>query len=185
MIKNNRGFSLVELLVAIVILGIITGMSWPVIRRLQEDNTYRKYTNYGEILISAAKLYVDAYEKDFFLYDDDIDKLSDEELEEYRKKGQLMEGHKQCVFITFQDFKERSLIKDINMENVSCYSDYTFVRVIRDGKKYSYKYYLGCGRRNNNRLVDKPLIKTSVDFTLPDRDNILELNAHYYERCND
>jgi prepilin-type N-terminal cleavage/methylation domain-containing protein len=185
MIKNNKGFSLVELLVAIVILGIITGMSWPVIRRLQEDNTYRKYTNYGEILINAAKLYVDAYEEDLFLYDDDIDKMSAEQLAEYRNKGQLMDGNKQCVFITFQDFRERSLIKDINMENVSCYSDYTFVRVIRDDKKYSYKYYLGCGRRASSKVLDKPLLKASIDFTLPDRDNILELNAHYAERCND
>ena len=39
---NKNGFTLVELLVAIVILGIIMGMSWPAIRRLQENNTYQK-----------------------------------------------------------------------------------------------------------------------------------------------
>ena len=41
--KNTKGFTLVELLAVIVILGVITGMSWPVIRRLQEQNTLNKF----------------------------------------------------------------------------------------------------------------------------------------------
>ncbi len=182
---KNKGFTLVELLVAIVILGIIYGMSWPVIRRLQEDNTYKKYENYGDILINAAKLYVDSYEEDLFLYDDDISKLTPEQLQEYRNSGQLLEGNKQCVFITYQDFFDHSLIKDINMENISCNSAYTFVRVIRDDKKYSYKYYLGCGRRKDSKYTERALPRDRIDFTLPNKDEILVLEEHYLDRCMD
>ena len=34
--KNNKGFTLVELLVVIVILGIVTGLSFPAIKRLKD-----------------------------------------------------------------------------------------------------------------------------------------------------
>ena len=183
--KNQKGFTLVELLVAIVILGIIMTMAWPSIRRLQEANTYQKYENYGEILISAAKLYVDAYEEDLFIYEDDLERMSGGEIEGLTNAGQLMGDGKQCVFITYQDFIDHSLIKDINLENITCNSAYTFVRVIRDKKKYSYKYYLGCGRRKGSAYSGNPIPRDYIDFTLPDKDNILVLEEHYAERCND
>jgi len=183
--KNQKGFTLVELLVAIVILGIIYGMAWPSIRRLQEANTYQKYENYGDILINAAKLYVDAYEEDLFIYDDDLERMAAGEIEGLTNAGQLMGDGKQCVFITYQDFVDHALIKDINLENITCNSAYTFVRVIRDKKNYSYKYYLGCGRRKGSAYSGDPIPKDYVDFTLPDRNNILFLEGNYAERCND
>ena len=35
---NNKGFTLTELLVTIAIMGIITGLAFPSIRKLQEEN---------------------------------------------------------------------------------------------------------------------------------------------------
>ena len=43
---KKNGFTLVELLVVIVILGIITGISIPVLRGLHERNTTKKYEVY-------------------------------------------------------------------------------------------------------------------------------------------
>ncbi len=183
--KNKKGFTLVELMVAIVILGVILGMSWPVIRRLQEDNTYKKYENYGEALVTAAKLYVDAYEEDLFLYEDDLEKMTEDQKNAYYATGQLMAGDIQCVFITFQDFRVHSLVKDINMENISCNSPYTFVRVIKNKRKYSYKYYLGCGRRKRSSNTDNPLTLNQIDFSLPDQENILPLEGNYLQRCQE
>ena len=44
--KCNKGFTLVELLVTISILGLITAMSMPIIRNIIEANTLKKYITY-------------------------------------------------------------------------------------------------------------------------------------------
>ena len=129
--KNNKGFTLVELLVTIVILGVISGMAFPLVRGLQERNTYTKYEKYGESLIAAAKLYINSYEEDVFRYEDDL-------TESERNVGQ-------CEFITYADMHEKSLINDLSMDGVTCNSPNTFVKVTRKKGKYTYQYYLGCG----------------------------------------
>ena len=48
--KCNKGFTLVELLVTISILGLITAMSMPIIRNIIEANTLKKYIAYVDAL---------------------------------------------------------------------------------------------------------------------------------------
>ena len=155
---NRKGFTLVELLVTMVILGIVTAMSWPVISRVQENNTRTKYEKYGEAAIAAAKVYVDSYEEDLFYYEDDI-------TEESQEAGQ-------CAFITYLDLKEHSLLKPFESKGMTCSSNYTFVIVKRVKGKYTYKYYLGCG--NETDLAEDPpnlLPKQKVNFILPTNDS--------------
>ena len=59
-IKKIKGFTLVELLVTVSILGLITAMSIPVIRNIIEANTIKKYTTYKDSVETSAKLYVDS-----------------------------------------------------------------------------------------------------------------------------
>jgi prepilin-type N-terminal cleavage/methylation domain-containing protein len=63
---KHKGFTLVELLVTIVILGIITGISIPIIRNIQAHNQMRKYTTYMDSLKTSAKLFMNSYEEDLF-----------------------------------------------------------------------------------------------------------------------
>lgn len=179
---NNKGYTLVELMMAIIIIGIIMGMSFPAIRKIQESNTNQKYTTYGESLVAAAKLYVDAYEEDLFLYEDDFDKMSLAELNNQMKNGTLLPDKSQCAFISYEDFKERMLIKDISINGITCYNKNTFVRVIRKDGKYSYKYYLACGKQTK-KIQDTPISDSKVSFTWPDRYQISELTGQMYERC--
>ena len=58
--KKTEGFTLVELLLTISILGLITAMSIPVIRNIIEANTLKKYTTYKDSVETSAKLYVDS-----------------------------------------------------------------------------------------------------------------------------
>lgn len=135
--KNTKGFTLVELLAVIVILGVITGMSWPVIRRLQEQNTLNKFEYYGKSLIDAAKVYVDSYEEDTF-YDEAV----------LQKHTNLLPAGKgQCITITLADLKAKALAKDYQADNMSCMNKGTFVQVIKNGSKYTYKYFLACGTK--------------------------------------
>ena len=59
--NNNKGFTLVELLVVIVILGIITGLSIPLLRNVRENNQKKEYNTYMDTLKYSAKLYIDSY----------------------------------------------------------------------------------------------------------------------------
>lgn len=127
--NNKKGFTLVELLVVIVILGIITAMSIPLIRNISENGNERKYTTYSKSLIDSAKLYVNSYSKDLF--------------------GNNTTG---CAYIKFSDLKDKSLVKDIQIENTSCNTDNTFVRVVKIEDNYSYVAQLGCGTVKNNKV---------------------------------
>lgn len=52
MSRNNKVFTLVELLVAIVILGIITGMSIPLVKNVKNNNENKKYEIYSDLLLN-------------------------------------------------------------------------------------------------------------------------------------
>lgn len=57
--KNNKGFTLTELLVTIAIMGIITAIAFPAITKLQQENKEEEYKSYEKILVNGAKLYMD------------------------------------------------------------------------------------------------------------------------------
>lgn len=58
---NSKGFTLTELLVTIVVMGIITGLAFPSIRKLQEENKNEEFKAYEKVVINAAKVYMDTY----------------------------------------------------------------------------------------------------------------------------
>ncbi len=135
---NRRGFTLVELLVAVAILGIITGMSIPLIRNIREKNEQKKYNTYGDSLISASKLYRDSYEDDLF-------------------------GHKNsgCALVSYSQLKEKNLIKDFPDNRISCNSSDTLVRIVKLNQKYGYSYQLYCGGKSASGEAIHPTFQSS------------------------
>ena len=127
--KNRNGFTLVELLVVIVILGIVTGLSIPLIRNIQEDNKDKEYKTYMNTMRYSTRLYVDSYGEDLF--------------------GRHKSG---CVNVSYFDLYQKGLIKDIPIDNVSCATDNTFVRVVKLDGKYGYSTSIGCGNVINNNV---------------------------------
>lgn len=133
--KSRKGFTLVELLVTIVILGIITGISIPIIRNVQANMVEKKYTTYYDSMKSSAKLYNDSYNEDMF-------------------------GHNKAgvYCISYEQLEEKNLIKDISVEDVTCNSKFkTFVRVTKLDDKYVYTPFLECVSKTDNTKVQKVL----------------------------
>ncbi len=120
--KNRKGFTLVELLVVVVILGIVTGLSIPLIRNIQQSNQDREYSTYMDNLKYSAKLYIDSYGEDLF--------------------GRHKSG---CAIIRYNELHEKGLLKDIAIDKVSCGSEDTFVKVVKMDDKYGYATSIGCG----------------------------------------
>ena len=61
------------------------------------------------------------------------------------------------------------------MDDMSCQTESTFVRVIKKNKKYKYKYYLGCGKKDDEGDVVMELVLP--DQTLNENDRV--------QACND
>lgn len=119
---KKKGFTLVELLIVIVILGIITGISIPLIRNIREKNQNKEYSNYIESMEYSAKLYMDSHKEDLFVID----------------------GDESCAIIEYDELEKKGLLKDIGIDNVSCKSSNTFVAVEKKGNEYIYKVSLQC-----------------------------------------
>lgn len=120
--KNKKGFTLIELLVVITIMGIITILALPGVQQIQNRNRNKKYEAYADTIESAGKLYTDAYADDMF----------------------GMEGGSGCAMITYADLKGKSLIKDYEVDGISCDDPGTFIRVDKEGEKYKYTISLNC-----------------------------------------
>lgn len=137
--KNNKGFTLIEVLVAITIMGIITVMALPGIQQLQAQNREKKYEKYAESLVSSTKLYVDSNEEDIF--------------------GYSVSG---CVVIKYKELESKALVKDYETNGVSCAGDTslgdTYVRVEKKGTKYSYKPFITCTKNGKLEYQTKETV---------------------------
>ena len=159
--KNNKGFTLIEVLVAITIMGIITVMALPGVQQLQSRNRERKYEKYGESLVSSAKLYVDSNEEDIF--------------------GYASSG---CVDITYKELETKALVKDYETYGVTCAgnfdngdsSDDTFIHVEKKNDKYVYEPYITCTDKNGKIVYQTQHTVNMCDNTSAGKPGTMEVN---------
>ena len=142
---NKKGFTLTELLVVVIILGIVAGISIPLIRNLSTGFEKKKYQNYAEAVLTSAKAFNDSYTEDLF-------------------------GHNEygCAYIPYEKLVERKLLKDIEIDGVTCNSNKTYIRVIKQKDKYAYKTYLTCGKKKEDGTMGK--VYTSIPTEIPEMD---------------
>lgn len=127
---KKNGFTLVELIITIVIMGVILAVAFPSIGRLQQNNKYKKYVSYGESMVASAKLYVDQYHEDIW-------------------GSTTAVGTKK---ITMEALKNSTLMKEYTDAKDTCTNGE--VSVTRTGSKnnfiYTYTYSLVCFNKGKN-----------------------------------
>lgn len=127
--KSNKGFTLVEVLVVITIMGLILLFALPEVQRLQARNMDRKYRTYEQSLESSARLFVDSNAIDLF--------------------GTSENG---CADVSFAELKAKALAKEfLGAAGVSCNNKNTYVHIQRTNNKDTYRVFLNCTK--NGEIV--------------------------------
>ena len=137
---KRRGFTLVELVVAIAILGVITLIAIPTINSVQKNNKNTKYKVYDKSINAATKAYTDSYDEDLF--------------------GATNTG---CAVVNYDDLKKRDLIEDIQIKNNSCSGEDTCVYV-RKSKNGNYHYEVHTTCREGSDIVYGTGQKCNLDL---------------------
>ncbi len=124
------GFTLVELIITIAIMGIIMMIAFPSVTRLSQTNKYKKAVSYGESMVAAAKLYVDQYSEDLW--------------------GNMNATGARDISMAM--LKNKDLFKNYTDKKDVCNTG--SVRVVRSGTKnnfsYTYEYSLTCTLTKKN-----------------------------------
>lgn len=141
---NSRGFTLTELIVTMVLIGVVTLIAFPSISKLQSQNKNAPYYEYEEILKTSSKLYIDKYNRDMW--------------------GTNEGG---CRTIKYQDLKIENLIKDYKgKQNEVVVSSNTFINANKNNntKVVTYEIYLEIKNVKTGKIVyqtNKSLTKCS------------------------
>ena len=117
--KNKNGFTLVEVLVTITILGIVTLISLPVISAISGKLNDNKLDTYKGIIESGAKIYTDSHDIDLF---------------GYQKNG--------CADIYYTTLVSEKVIDELDFSNQDVVVDKIFVRVKKINDNYDYEIFL-------------------------------------------
>ena len=118
---NKKGFTLVELLVAISVLAIIMVIALPQIGNIKNQNQTTKYRKYADSVLSSAKLYTDSYAEDMF--------------------GNNKSG---CIDVPYSELRNKDLVKDIKLEGATCNNTGTYIRVRKANDHYFYERSIVC-----------------------------------------
>ena len=127
---DDKGFTLVELLVSMSIMGLLIIMAFPTIRTIQTNNTNSKFEEYGKAAVSAAKLYTDSYAEDLF----------------------DMNNNNGQTSIDFNELVKKGLLKDINISDSTCLNG-SSVNVVKYKDDYTYCLNLVCTLKNSTNEV--------------------------------
>lgn len=132
MIKNKKGFTLIEVLVSITIMGIITAIALPEVQQLQATNREKKFQTYADSLLSSARLFVDSNSVDLF-------------------------GNRAvaCATITYDNLKAKMLAKDYATNGITCANNDTYVVVNKTANKYTYDIHLKCTKNGKIEYESK------------------------------
>ncbi len=124
--KKNKGFTLVELLVSMTIMGILLVLAIPTVGNIIAGNKQKKFDAYERSLEHAAKLYMEEHEREEFSH------------------------YYGCIKVTLDQLKQDNLIKDFPDKDVTCSEAYVNVHK-KINNTFSYDAVLKCADNRTNK----------------------------------
>ncbi len=123
--KSKKGFTLIEMLVVIILIGIILAIVLPSVTKLSNNRSKKMYETHLDVVVeSAVDLYTDQY------------------------KGELADENAECFNINYQ-----TLLKDGLVDETDVFCDGNII--IRDNKSTNSlenSYYLTCRDSKGNEI---------------------------------
>ena len=133
--KNRKGFTLVELLITVTILGILLAIAIPTLTNINSKDISTQEKIYKESLLTSAKLYNDQFGEDLF--------------------GKKLNG---CSKIPYSELIKRDLIKKLESKKLDCGykvgdedSSGIIVRKVNDN--YYYEVILWCKNKETGKEI--------------------------------
>ena len=132
---NNKGFTLVEILAVVIILGILTAFMYPNVSKLIEKNKDDNYKQIEKSIITATKIYLSDYRYKISI---------DEEKNITKIDGQTINENKIPISILVNEgniktTKEGIIIYPKNKEQ--CLNlDESYIKVSYDSNKKDFTY---------------------------------------------
>lgn len=130
--KKETGFTLVELLVVIMIIGIILGISIPSVLNLQKSQKEKKFDYFTSIVKEAADLYIEKYGKNF-------------------------DETENCFDIPYDNLVKENLVQESDITCLSGEGQQGIIQATRIAgtNNFKYEYYLTCKDYTSGEILHK------------------------------
>lgn len=122
---NKKGFTLIEMLIVIILIGLVLVIAVPAVRNLTYGSSTKKYEQYEKVILEGAKLYTSSY------------------------RGELANDSSDCFTIPYSNLVKEGFLVE---EDIHC-SGSVVIRK-RETTGYRYSLYLNC-KDDKDKVVHK------------------------------
>ena len=121
---NQKAFTLIEMLVVVVILGILLAIAIPSVRNIVNQNKIKIYQTHMNVVEAKTKLLIDRY------------------------KGELLSNSASCFRVNYQDLLAKEWITE---QDVHCEGSIILTKS-GNQRNFTADYYLNCFDNSHNSL---------------------------------
>lgn len=129
---NRQAFTLIEVLVVVIILGIILSIAIPSVANLTNSNRRKLYETHMEIVEEKTKLFIEQH------------------------KGELRSIDATCFQVNYQTLLNQEILTEAD---VKC-SGSIIITKAGNNKNFSSDYYLNCNDKNGDSLNKSEAVPT-------------------------
>ena len=134
---KKKGFTLIEMLVVITIIGIVLTLVIPNVARLMNKGSQQKFEKQEKLAVEAGKLYALSNQGDL----KDVERISGLDGIEFSE---------QCWIVSYNTLIQEGLIEE---ENISCNNNKSYVRITKRNKSgYDIDSFLECEDKKGNKF---------------------------------
>jgi len=129
---NKKAFTLIEMLVVVVIIGVVLAIAIPAVSNIMDSNDSRMYKTHLQIVEQKAQLFID------------------------KNKGELRNGGASCYQVNYKELVNKEFIVE---SDVVC-NGTIIITMSGNKKNFSSDYYLTCTDKKGNIINESASVPT-------------------------